>query len=574
MTKTVIGIDLGTTFSLAAYLQNGKPIVLRNAIGELLTPSAVSIAEDDTVLVGAAARARATTHPLRTAVAFKRDMGTERAIQLGNRSFTPQELSALVLSTLKRDAEAELGRTVDEAVVTVPAYFGDAQRQATRDAGAIAGLTVERIINEPTAAALAYGLHQRHREMRAVVIDLGGGTFDVTILEILEGVVEIQSSAGDTRLGGEDFDYALAELVGNQLKKSHGVDVRDEPHGWARIKEACEQAKKRLSDEDTTRIALYDLPLPGSRAANVELPLARAQADTAWAPLIERMKTPIHRALRDASLDPSKIDEVLLVGGSTRMPLVAKLMAQLFGRLPLRSLPPDEAIAMGAAVQAGLKAGDQALGDMIVTDVAPFSLGVETAKRMGSQIVSGLFSPILERGTVIPASREESFSTISDNQTAIEIEVYQGEHSLVRDNKKLGEYTIKNLKPLPAGHHTVRVRFTYDLNGILEVDMTLEGSNKTETLVIEGAPGRLTAKQIADARAAMMRLKFHPRDALPNATLLARADALYVELTGPLRDELGQAMASFRGALDTQDDRTIEGYRDQLTYVVNRLRRG
>jgi molecular chaperone HscC len=285
------------------------------------------------------------------------------------------------------------------------------------------------------------------------------------------------------------------------------------------------------------------------------------------------MRGPISRALRDAKLEAGQIDEVLLVGGSTRMPCVAKLMAQVFGRLPLRTLPPDEAIAMGAAVQAGLKAGDAALGDMIVTDVAPFSLGISSAKKLGSQVVSGLFTPILERGTVIPASREESFSTIADGQTEITIGVYQGEHSLVRDNKKLGEYTIDKLEALPAGGHTILVRFTYDLNGILEVDMTTVKTGKTNTLVIEGAPGRLTAKQIADARAAMARLKFHPRDSLPNATLLARAEALYVELTGDTRDALGDLLAAFRGALETQDEPTISQYRDRLTYMVNQLRK-
>ena len=572
MTRTVIGIDLGTTYSLVAALQHGKPTVLANAIGEMLTPSAVSVGDDDTILVGPAARARATTHPTRTALSFKRDMGTDRKLQLGTRTFTPQELSALVLGALKRDAEAALGRPVDEAVVTVPAYFGDAQRQATRDAGAIAGLTVERIINEPTAAALAYGLHERHREMRAAVIDLGGGTFDVTVLEILEGVVEIQSSAGDTQLGGDDFDLALAEVLAKELAVKHGVSVREEPRAWARIREACEQAKRRLTDGESTRVALYDLPLGDKRTVHLEMPLSRGQADAAWAPLLERMKVPILRALRDASLEARQIDEVLLVGGSTRMPCVAKLTAQLFGRLPLRTLPPDEAVALGAAVQAGLKAGDAALGDMIVTDVAPFSLGISSAKKMGRQVVTGLFTPILERGTVIPASREEGFSTIEDGQRAITFGVYQGEHSLVRDNKKLGEYTINDLQPLPAGEQRFRVRFTYDLNGILEVEMTSVNSGKVETLVIEGAPGRLTAQQIKEARKAMERLKFHPRDALPNATLLARAEALYVELTGAAREQLGDTLNAFRLALESQDDKMIAAGRDHLAMLVNSLR--
>ncbi len=472
-----------------------------------------------------------------------------------------------MLQQVKRDAEAALGRTVDEAVVTVPAYFGDAQRQATRDAAAIAGITVERIINEPTAAALAYGLHERHREMTAVVLDLGGGTFDVTVLQIMEGVVEIQASSGDTRLGGEDFDLALAELIATQLEREHKLDVRAEPYGWARIKEACEQAEAPVRKRGGPRCALR-VAAARRTQIHVELPLSRAQADPRGAVARAHGRADPARAPRRAAR-PSKLHEVLLVGGATRAPCVAKAMAQLFGRLPLRTLPADEAIALGAAVQAGLKQGDAALGDMIVTDVAPFSLGVESSRKLGRQVVSGLFTPILERGTVIPASREESFHTLSDNQTTIEFGVYQGEHSMVRDNKKLGAYTIRGLDPLPAGEHSFRVRFTYDLNGILEVDMTIEKTGKTETLVIEGSPGRLTSDQLREARAAMGRLKFHPRESLPNATLLARADALFVELVGAERDELRDGIAAFRAGLESQDDALITQYRDRLVRLVN-----
>jgi molecular chaperone HscC len=576
MTRTVIGIDLGTTFSLAAILRDGKPVVLPSAVGEVLTPSAVSIADDGTVLVGAAARARATTHPTRTALAFKRDMGTDRKLALGDRTFTPQELSALVLGAVRRDAEAALGRPVDEAVVTVPAYFGDPQRQATRDAAAIAGLHVERIINEPTAAALAYGLHERHRELRAIVLDLGGGTFDVTVLEILEGVVEIQASSGDTQLGGDDFDLALADVVIESLAPELRDGARQEPHARARIKDACELAKKRLSDAATTRVALFDLPigLPVGRGRTIQLEheVSRDRAEQAWAPLLARIAAPIRRALRDADLRADQVDEVLLVGGSTRMPCIARLATDVFGRLPLRVLPPDEAVALGAAVQAGLKASDAALGDLVVTDIAPFSLGIDTARRSGNEMVTGLFSPIIERGTVIPVSRERTYHTIEDGQRELEINIYQGEHSLVRDNTRLGSYTLR-LRPLPAGAQAIRVRLTYDLNGILEVDMTVESTGKTETLVIERGAGRLSPRQLAEAQKAMARLKFHPRDALPNATLLARADALHVELTGDARDELRHALAGFRLALESQDAKVVESARELLTQVVNRLRR-
>jgi molecular chaperone HscC len=574
MTKQIIGIDLGTTFSLAAVLRDGKPTVLPNAVGELLTPSAVSVMDDGTVLVGAPARARLTTHPTATALAFKRDMGTDRKIAIANRTFTPQELSAMVLAQVKRDAEAALGETIDEAVVTVPAYFGDAQRQATRDAGAIAGLTVERIINEPTAAALAYGLHERHREMRAVVVDLGGGTFDVTVLEILEGVVEIQASAGDVRLGGEDFDFALAEVMRERIRRDHGIDVRDDPRAWARIKDASELAKKRLSDADTASIALYELPAGKRKTINVETQITRDDADAAWAPLVERLKLPIARALRDAKLQPTDVEEVLLVGGSTRMPNVAKLCAQLFGRLPLRTLPPDEAVALGAAVQAGLKQGDAALGDMVVTDIAPFSLGVATGSRFGQQIVAGMFTPILERGTVIPVSRVQQFHTLHDNQQHLVLEIYQGEHSLVQDNKKLGEIRIDNLLHSAAGKVNFDVRFTYDMNGILEVDVKRHDTNATQSLVIENAPGRLTPAQIKAAREGMARLKFHPRDALPNATVLARADALHVELTGEAREHLRAAITVFQAALDHQDPERIREVRDALAGLIEQLRRG
>lgn len=573
MKKPIIGIDLGTTFSLVSTMRDGAPVILPNAIGELLTPSAVSITEDGTVLVGAPARARATTHPGRTALAFKRDMGTDRVYDLAGRKMTPQELSALVLGTLKRDAEAALGIEVEEAVVTVPAYFGDLQRKATQDAGAIAGLRVERIINEPTAAALAYGLHERHRDLRAVVLDLGGGTFDVTVLEIIEGVIEIQSTAGDARLGGEDFDAALAEWVIKRIEEQHKVALGQDPKARARIKEAAEDAKKRLSDADNARIVLVDLPVSGARRVNVELLITREQADEVFAPVMDRLRGPIQRALRDASAGPDKIDEVLLVGGSTRMPAVARMAAQLFGRLPLRKLPPDEAVAMGAAVQAALKSGDAAVDDMVVTDVAPFSMGIASSTQLGSQRVAGIYSPILERGTVIPASRVERFSTVVDDQKHILVEVYQGEHSLVRDNQKLGEYNLKNIPGGAAGTQSIDVRFTYDLNGILEVEMTVVSTGKTDTLVIEKSPGRLSPAQIKAAREAMAKLKFHPRDALPNTTALARADALYVELSGPDREILGHAIAVFRAALEGQDQKEIEMKRERLNALASSLRR-
>ena len=380
MTANVVGIDLGTTYSLVASFSGDEPRVLPNAMGESLTPSAVSVTEDGEWLTGAAAKARATTHPAQTALAFKRDMGTDCRVRIGGREMRPEELSALVLSALKQDAETTMGQEIDEAVVTVPAYFGELARRATQDACKLAGLNVERIVNEPTAAALAYGLHQRDQEMRALVLDLGGGTFDVTVLEIMEGVIEIQSSAGDSRLGGEDFVDILVEDLVTTLAQRHNTQPLPGSTAHARLREAAEAAKRRLSDDFETRIALARF---GTQQRDIELSLSRKRAEELWEPLLQRIQSPIRRALRDAGFKPSDIDEVLMVGGATRTPCVIQLAAKLFGKLPQRSLPPDEAVALGAAVQAGLKAGHAAVSDMVVTDVAPFTLGTSISNSLG-----------------------------------------------------------------------------------------------------------------------------------------------------------------------------------------------
>ena len=570
-TKPILGIDLGTTFSLVAVLQDGKPTILPNAIGEMLTPSAISIDSDGRVLVGAAARARAVTHPESTALSFKRDMGSDKVYEIGGKKLTPQELSALLLRALKLDAEKALGLTVDEAVITVPAYFGDAQRQATRAAGRIAGFVVERIINEPTAAALAYGLHERNREFKAVVLDLGGGTFDVTVLEIIEGVIEVQATAGDSRLGGDDFDEALRTRFASQIETLHGIRPLTDPRAAARLREAAEATKKRLSDADHTQAALFELQI-GAKTVSVELPITRAEAEAEWAPLLERIRAITLRALRDANLKPAQVDEVLLVGGSTRMPCVGRLTSQLFGRLPLRKLPPDEAVALGAAIQGALKQGNAAVDDMIVTDIAPFSLGTSTMSRMGALEITGVFVPIIERGTVIPCSRSKQFVTSQDDQTTITVDAYQGEHPMAAKNQKLGEYVIRNIPRGAHGSQGVDIRFSYDLNGILEVETTVMSTGDKSALLIEQQPGRLTAAQIDEARIAMGRLKFHAQDALPNVTALNRADALYMELAGPERLQLGEFIAHFRAALASQDERTIAQVRERLISAMGRLR--
>jgi molecular chaperone HscC len=566
-----VGIDLGTTYSLVAALVDGEPRVLPNAVGELLTPSVVYVEPDGTVLVGAAAKAKSLGDPARAAQTFKRDMGLSRQYDLGGKSFSAEELSALVLRQLKEDAEAALGGPVVEAVVTVPAYFGELQRRATRDAAELAGLTVERIINEPTAAALAYGLHQRHRELSAVVLDLGGGTFDVTLLEIMEGVIEIQASAGDTRLGGEDFLDAIVELCVKKLR-GQGIELAEGSVARARLREACEQAKRRLSSDESARLALPALAAV-SGTSDVELELTRSEVEASFAPLLERMAAPILRALRDANRPAPQVEEVLLVGGATRMPCVARLASQIFGRLPLRTLPPDEAVALGASVQVALKAGDAAVGDIVVTDVAPFSLGIASVTQVGGATVTGLFSPILERGTVLPASRVERFSTTSDGQKLIKLEVFQGEHSLCEKNQKIGEYTVKGLPPSLAGEEALDVRFSYDMNGVLDVDATVVSTGKTATFTIERAPGRLSKAELSETRKRLERLKFHPREALPNVTALTRAEALYVELTGPERAVLGSSISHFRAALESQDSTLISTLREALLARLLELNR-
>lgn len=568
--RLCVGIDLGTTYSLVSVLQDSRPVVLPNGLGEHLTPSVVSLDEEGHYLVGKAALSRLTTHPERTAAVFKRAMGTEETFLLGDKEHRPEELSALVLKTLREDAEAALGRKVDEAVVTVPAYFGELQRRATRDACEIAGLHVERIINEPTAAALAFGLHALDQELRAVVLDLGGGTFDVTALEIIEGVVEIQSSAGDSRLGGEDFSEALSAWVGARLQRSENA-VPKGLMSQRRLLAACDQAKRRLSTQGTTQITVAELELSNGKVLDLNLELSRDQAEEIWAPVLKRLEAPIRRALSDARWS-ADVDEVILVGGATRMTCFRNLATEIFGKLPKHELPPDEAVAMGAAIQAALKAGDEAVDDLVVTDVAPFTLGTEVVEQVGARTVDGIFLPILERGTVLPASRTREISPASDGQTTLTIQVYQGEHSLCAKNQKLGEYKIKGIPRAPAGKESVEVRYSYDLNGILEVECTVLSTGKKSTLVIERAPGRLSAAEVKKARKAMEAFKFHPREALPNVTALNRADSLHAELRGAERDLLAHALTRFRAALEGQDPVDISSAREQLLSTIDSLR--
>ena len=544
----IVGIDLGTTNSLVAAWIDGAPRLIPNALGAVLTPSCVGIDQDGSVLVGEAARERLQTHPEQTASLFKRYIGSARTVRLGDRDYRAEELSALVLRSLKADAEAALGVPVTEAIITVPAYFSDAQRKATRAAGELAGLRVERLLNEPTAAALAYGLHDAQGETQFLVFDLGGGTFDVSILEMFDGVMEVRASAGDNMLGGEDFVSLIAGLAfQNGIPDAASTDAVF----MQRLAARAEKAKRQLGHEANVA---FDITWR-DHVARIELDTQAFEKLSQ--PLLTRLWRPIERALRDARIRAADLDNVILAGGATRMPMVRALATRMFGRFPAMGQNPDEVVALGAAVQAGLKMKDKALDEMVMTDVCPYTLGTAVSRHMeGGARAHGLYSPIIQRNTVVPVSRVQRYVPIDPDQPSIRIDVYQGESRLVRDNILLGEVTV----PLKSGHdHAdgVDVRFTYDVNGLLEVEVTLVATAETRRLVVEGNEGSLGPDEIARRLEALAALKVHPRDTLENRTLLARAERLYEQLLGQGRDHLGQMILRFEQALATQDSRRV-----------------
>ena len=563
----ILGIDLGTTHSAAAVFRDGAPVLIPNAHGDYLTPSAVSLDEQGHTLVGLAARERAGLHAQSTALAFKRWMGSDKRITLKTgphvKELRAEELSALVLQTLKADAEAFLGEPVTEAVITVPAYFNEAQRRATRTAGEIAGLKVERLLNEPTAAGLAYGLQQRPEHSSFLIFDLGGGTFDVSVLEYFEGVVEVRASAGDTRLGGEDFSRAIAQLF---AKQADGLSTSEREawlagETWWRL---AEQAKRDLGERDSAelRTVWQDRALSAT--------LTRADFEAASAELLQRLRRPIERALADAQLDPAGLADVVLVGGATRMPMVRQLVTRLFQRLPLRNLDPDLAIAMGAAVQAGLKARDAALDDVVLTDVMPYSLGIIAATPVGDRMVGDRFSPIIERNTPVPVSRVERYYTVADRQRQIMVDVRQGESPVGSENLCLGKLEVP-VAPAPAGQAGVEVRFTYDANGLLEVEAAQFPGGERHELIIESQGARLSPAEIAATRERLQALKRHPRDEQDNRYLIERAKRLFEDRLGNDRTMLQDWLAQFEAVLQTQDERHIRQARQQFKEALDSI---
>ena len=470
----IIGIDLGTTNSCVAVLEGGEPQVIANAEGMRTTPSVVAFTKDGERIVGEPAKRQAVTNADKTIISIKTHMGTDYKVNIDGKGYTPQEISAITLQKLKADAEAYLGQPVTEAVITVPAYFTDAQRQATKDAGRIAGLDVKRIINEPTAAALAYGMDKLDQEKKILVFDLGGGTFDVSVLEIGDGTFEVLATAGNNRLGGDDFDQVIIDYLAEEFKKAEGVDLRNDKMALQRLKEAAEKAKKELSSTMSTNINLPFITATAEGPKHMNIDLSRAKFDELTAHLVEKTMEPTRRALQDAGLSTSDINDVLLVGGSTRIPAVQEAVKKFIGREPHKGINPDECVAAGAAIQAGVLAGD--VKDLLLLDVTPLSLGIET---MGN-----VMTKIIERNTTIPTKKSQVFSTAADNQTAVDIHVLQGERSMSYDNTTLGRFQLTEIPPAPRGIPQIEVTFDIDANGIVHVTAKDLGTGKEQKVTI------------------------------------------------------------------------------------------
>ncbi len=553
----IIGIDLGTSNSLVSVWEDNGPRALENALGETLTPSAVSIGDEGEVLVGRAAIDRLITHPDRTAASFKRAMGSVIQFTLGNYRWRAEELSALVLKSLRQDAELALGEPITEAVISVPAYFNDIQRKATLDAAQLAGLHVERLINEPTAAALAHGLEHQD-EGTFLVLDLGGGTFDVSLLHKYDDVMEIRASAGDALLGGEDF---RAVIVAELLKRHQLVESEIEGGEKARLFAEAERLKRALTEQSQLE---YGFGVKGERFSGL---FERLQFEELAQPLLRRMRAPMERALRDARVDAEKIDQVVLVGGAARMPMVRSLAARLFGRFPLLHPQPDHIVGLGAAVQAGLRKREGALEEIIMTDVCPFTLGTSV---LGPRAPEGtVLSPIIERNAVVPISRESRYWTALDGQTLVRIDVLQGENIRPSQNIALGTIEVP-VSAGPAGKECVDVRYTYDVNGALEVEVKVVSTGQVHRRIFRNQ-ANLTDAELEARFSALSSIKMLPRDQQENRALIARAERLYAETLGDARDHIREMLFWFEKSLEDQSIRDMQAIRQQFSDMLQQF---
>jgi molecular chaperone HscC len=562
----IVGIDLGTTNSLIGIFTEKGPELIPNALGEFLTPSVISIDENDILLVGQAARDRLVTQPDRTVSTFKRWMGSARETRIGKRSFRPEELSAMVLKSLLADAEAYLGERVKEAVISVPAYFGDAQRKATRAAGEIAGIKVERLINEPTAAALSYALNERTDGSTFIVIDLGGGTFDVSILEVFEGVMQVHASAGDNHLGGEDFlDVIVAKFIRDQRLRRDYISKQD----FANLLVKLERAKRTISND---RKIDLDIHISGK---NYEWQLSESEFEQISATLLERIRLPVERAIRDSRLSPHQLSEVVLVGGASRMPIISKLASKMLGRLPLRHIDPDKAIALGACVAAGMKARNKMLEEVVMTDVCPYTLGVEVSHRLeNGSLSTGHFSPIIERNCTVPISRSEIYSPVYSNQELLRLNVFQGESPMVANNIKLGELNLMLPQGKTESEKNVEVRFTYDVNGALQVEATVVSTGNKYEAILQNSKETLSDEEIKQRFKDLESIKIHPREDQENIALISRAERMYTESLGGKREQIHKWLILFLQEIEKQDRNTIQKHRVEFNKALDHIEEG
>lgn len=567
--EKVVGIDLGTTNSVIAIVEGGQPIVIPNAEGSRLTPSVVAFTKDGQRLVGQLAKRQAIVNPERTIVSIKRKMGTDYKVVIDGKAYTPQEISAMILQKLKQDAEAFLGVPIRKAVITVPAYFTDAQRQATKDAGTIAGLEVLRIINEPTASALAYGL-DKQGEQTILVFDLGGGTFDVSILEVGDGVFEVKATCGDNHLGGDDWDQRIIDWLVEEFRRETGIDLRNDRMAMQRLKEAAEKAKIELSSMVETIISLPFIAADHTGPKHLERTLTRAKFEEMTHDLVERLVGPTLRALEDAKLSPSDISKVLLVGGSTRMPMVQRKVKELLGKEPSKEINPDECVAIGAAIQAAILAGE--VRDVVLVDVTPLSLGIET--------LGGVFTKIIERNTPIPVSKSQIFTTAVDNQTSVEIHVLQGERPMAADNVSLGRFILSGIPPAPRGVPQIEVTFNIDVNGILQVSAKDLATGKQQAITIKST--RLSEAEIERMRREAELYAEEDRRKKELAETRNQADSLIYSAERTMRDfqdkitsaekeEITKAIEELRSKMSGNDIEAIKRAMEELTNRLHRV---